>query len=95
MNVDPFTGYNVMKFNSSGVYLATIGSAGSDDGQFSDPQNTAIDASGNLYVTGAGNNRIEKFDTNGVCLRQFSSFGSGNGQFNDPVGLAFDLHGHV
>jgi tripartite motif-containing protein 71 len=94
-NVDPFTGYNVMKFNSSGVYLATIGSAGSGDGQFNYPQNIAIDASGNLYVADTGNNRIEKFDTNGVYLSQFGSFGSGNGQFNYPVGLAFDLHGSV
>lgn len=94
-NVDPFTGYCVVKFNSSGIYLATIGSTGSGNGQFNYPQNVAIDASGHIYVADTGNNRIEKFDTNGVYLSQFGSFGSGDGQFNYPVGLAFDPHGNV
>jgi DNA-binding beta-propeller fold protein YncE len=48
-NVNPSTGYNVVKFTSSGVYLATIGSSGSGNGQFIDPENIAINASG-IYV---------------------------------------------
>lgn len=84
-----------MKFNRSGVYLATIGSPGSGDGQFNDPQSMASDASGNLFVADPGNHRMEKFDTNGGYLSQFGSVGSLKRQFNDPVGLAVDLHGHV
>jgi tripartite motif-containing protein 71 len=94
-NVDPLTGYCVVKFSSSGVYLATIGSAGSGDGQFNYPGNVAIDASDNIYIADSGNDRIEKFDRNGAYLSQFGSFGSGDGQFNGPVGLAFDALGNV
>jgi sugar lactone lactonase YvrE len=94
-NVDPFTGYRVVKFNSSGVYLATFGNTGSGDGQFNYPQNLAIDASDNIYVADSNNNRIEKFDTNGTYLSQFGSYGSGDGQFIGPVGLAFDARGNI
>jgi hypothetical protein len=95
-NVYPFNGgFNVVKFNGSGVYMATIGSSGSGNGQFNDPQNVAIDASGNIYVADSGNNRIEKFGPNGKYLSQFGSFGSGDGQFSYPVGLAFDNGGNI
>jgi sugar lactone lactonase YvrE len=94
-NVYPQGGYNVVKFSSHGKYLATIGSAGSGDGQFNDPEGIAIDPSGNIYVADTGNNRIEEFDRNGVYAGQFGSFGSGDGQFNGPVGIAFDAKGNI
>jgi tripartite motif-containing protein 71 len=94
-NVDQTTGYSVVKFNSSGVYLSTFGSSGSGDGQFTYPQNLAIDSTGDIYVADTGNNRIEKFGPNGKYLSQFGSFGSGDGQFNNPVGLAFDPEGNI
>jgi tripartite motif-containing protein 71 len=94
-NIYQTTGYSVVKFNSNGVYLSTFGSSGSGDGQFTYPENLAIDSTGNIYVADTGNNRIEKFGPNGKYLSQFGSPGSGDGQFNMPVGLAFDPDGNV
>ena len=88
-------GFNVVKFNSRGKYLATIGSAGNGNGQFNDPEGIAIDSGGNIYVADSGNNRVEKFDKAGVYQSQFGSSGSGNGQFNFPVGIAFGTDGEI
>jgi len=88
-------GFNVVKFNSRGKYLATIGSAGNGDGQFNDPEGIAIDSAGNIYVVDSGNNRVEKFSKHGVYQSQFGSSGSGNGQFNFPVGIAFGAGGEI
>jgi tripartite motif-containing protein 71 len=95
-NVYPFTGgNNVVKFNARGKYLATIGSAGSGDGQFNDPEGIAVDPNGNIYVADSGNNRVEVFDRNGVYQSQFGTHGSGNGQFQYPSGIAFGAGGKV
>jgi len=95
-NVYPFSGgFNVVKFNGHGKYLATIGSAGNGDGQFNDPEGIAIDSDGNIYVADSGNNRVEKFNEDGVYQSQFGSAGSGDGQFNSPVGIAFSADGQI
>jgi len=88
-------GNNVVKFSSHGKYLATIGSAGSGDGQFNDPQGIAVDSSGDIYVADSGNNRVEKFNKDGVYQSQFGSQGSGNGQFKYPAGIAFGAGGAI
>lgn len=91
-NVDPFTGFNIIKFDGTGKYLATIGSTGAGDGQFSDLTSIemALDATGNLYVTDSGNARVERFDSKGNYVSQFGSLGIGDGQFNAPTGIAID-----
>ncbi len=95
-NVYPFQGgFNVVKFDSRGTYLATIGSAGSGNGQFNDPEGIAVDSSGNIFVADSGNNRVQKFNKNGVYQSQFGSGGSGNGQFQYPVGIAFGTGGEI
>jgi len=88
-------GFNVVKFNSRGKYLATIGSAGNGNGQFNDPQGVAVNSGGNIYVVDSGNDRVEKFNQDGVYQSQFGSDGSGNGQFNYPVGIAFGAGGTI
>ena len=95
-NVYPFQGgNNVVKFDSHGKYLATIGSAGSGNGQFSDPEGIAIDSNGDIYVADSGNDRVEKFSKDGVYQSQFGSKGTGNGQFNYPVGIALGAGGAI
>jgi tripartite motif-containing protein 71 len=95
-NVYPFQGgFNVVKFDSRGKYLATIGAAGSGNGQFNDPEGIALDSKGNIYVADSGNNRVEKFNKQGVYQSQFGSQGSGNGQFKYPVGIAFGTAGEI
>ena len=95
-NVYPFSGgYNVVKFDRHGKYLATIGSAGNGNGQFNDPEGIALDSDGNIYVADSGNNRVEKFNQDGAYQSQFGSAGSGNGQFNFPVGIAIGPDGKI
>ena len=74
---------------------AAWGSSGSSDGQFSLPVSIAVDSAGNVYVTDAGNNRIQKFTSAGAYVTQWGSEGSGNGQFESPWGIATDSAGNV
>ncbi len=59
----------------------------------------AVDASGNVYVTDARNNRIQMFTGNGAYLTQwgssFEAYGSGDGEFHGPFGVAVDASGSV
>jgi sugar lactone lactonase YvrE len=68
-----------------------------DDAGFSDPFGLAIDLSGNLFVTDAGeSNRVRKISPEGVVSTFTGSAegyadGSGlNAQFNTPSGIAID-----
>ena len=89
----------MIKFDSTGKYLATFGSWGSGIGQFNTPIPTSIgltfDAQGNIYVTDPGNNHVQKFDGQGNYLIQFGSEGTGNEQFENPTGIAVDGSGNI
>ncbi len=51
----------IHKFDSNGNFLYGIGSDGSSDGTMGLTEGIACDASGNLYISDTGNNRIQKF----------------------------------
>jgi serine/threonine protein kinase, bacterial len=90
--------------------LAGDGTAGYLDGltgalsQFSNPQDVAVDAAGNVYVADADNNRIRKIDQttgivstlagNGTAASTNGTTGSAS-SFNYPVGLALDASGNL
>jgi tripartite motif-containing protein 71 len=44
----------ILKFDSSGNYLSSIGSTGSQNSEFSTPEGIAFDAAGNMYVVDSG-----------------------------------------
>ena len=50
------------------VVTATWGTNGSGDGQLHYPEDIALDAAGNVYVTDGGNHRFEKFTSNGTFV---------------------------
>jgi sugar lactone lactonase YvrE len=78
----------IERFNASGV-----GSAFASGG-FYNPQGLAFGASGNLYVSSYGNNRIYKFDASGNGSLFAGSITSlTNSGVCFPVGLAFDESG--
>ena len=77
-------------------FVEAWGDSGTGDGQFHYPQGVTVDASGNVYVADAGNNRIQKFTSDGTYLTQWGSLGTGEGQFNEYVlGVAVDAGGNV
>jgi sugar lactone lactonase YvrE len=81
---------------STGAAVATLGSAGTGDGQFANPHGIAYSATtGNLYVVDAGNTRIQEITRTGTFVRKWGSSGTGNGQFTTPTGVAVDATGNV
>jgi len=58
--------YRIQQFDSSGAYLATIGSKGIDEGQFLYPVSFDLDAGGNIYVADPGTSRIQVFSAGGA-----------------------------
>ena len=74
-------------------YKARWGSYGTGPGQLAYPRAIASDATGALYVTNTGNDRIDVFDNTGGLLRSWGVSGRGKGQFNAPLGVAADANG--
>jgi tripartite motif-containing protein 71 len=94
---------------AAGVCFVTKwGAFGSGDGQFSGPENVAVDYLGRVYVADIGGHRIQMFQLSdpcpvgttqikpGVCfVIKWGTPGPGNGQFNYPGGIAVDSSGRV
>jgi len=55
----------------------------------------AVHSSGNVFVTDAGNRRIQKFHSSGKFLAKWGREGSAHGEFRGPVGIAADSSGNV
>jgi DNA-binding beta-propeller fold protein YncE len=71
-------------------FVAKWGSAGSGDGQFSNPE--GIDNyDTTLYVADRNNNRVQKFNLDGDFVSKFGTSGAGDGQLNDPAGIYCDV----
>ncbi len=84
----------VEKWSADGKQLATWGSNGTGDGQFtaeaesSGPRGITVDFQGNVYVTDPDNNRVQKFDSNSQFL--FSLTGNEDHDFVWPFSVAVD-----
>jgi len=52
----------VLKFDSNGKHLATLGTPGSEAGQLRDPVGIEVAANGDIYVADGWNSRIQTFD---------------------------------
>jgi streptogramin lyase len=87
----------VEKWSPDGKLLATWGSNGSGEDQFSaegqgsGPRGIAVDAEGNVYVTDPDNNRVQKFDADGTFL--LSLTGDGDHELLWPFSVGIDLAG--
>jgi YD repeat-containing protein len=65
---------------------------GSEPGQLDHPLSSAIDPSGNLWVTSSSSNLVQKYSPTGALLVSIGSFGTAPGQFSSPWGIAVDPH---
>ena len=84
----------IKKFDSTGNFLLSWGTYGTEHGQFKNP--TGIFASKKyVYVADTGNVRIQKFDKNGNFVYTWGSFGDVPGMFHTPVSLAADNSGDL
>lgn len=89
----------IVKFDGDGTHMTQWGEpadySGPYAGQFDMPCGIAVDADGNVYVTGINDNRVQKFDSDGVYLTGWGSAGSGDGQFASPHGVAVHPNGSI
>ena len=79
----------------SGAHLQTIGTRGTEKGQFNLPLQAATGPDGTLYVVDGGNFRVEAFDPGGHFLFTFGKVGRFPGQFARPKGIATDAEGNI
>lgn len=88
--------HQIVKYNSSFVPVANIGSFGTGPGQLWYPTNLAISPDGTrIYVTEYYGNRVSMFSPAGAFLGSFGSAGAGPGQFDHPWGIAVEGTGLV
>ena len=77
------------------TYVTSIGTFGSDNGQFNMVKRVATDEQGNIFASSQNDNRILKFSSSGVFLSAWGSEGTNAGQFDGPLGIAVDSGGNV
>jgi hypothetical protein len=59
---DGYGNSRVVKYDKNGRFIASVGSKGSEPGQFNLPHSLAVDSQGNVYVGDRSNRRIQVFD---------------------------------
>ena len=79
----------IMKYDSSGNFILSWGSQGSDPGQFAVPHDLAMDSTGRLFVGDRGNNRVQIFDQNGNFIVEWEQFGRPSGLFVDDNDMLY------
>jgi len=77
------------------IFRESIGGFGIGTGSFDGPVDAALDASGNVYVLDAGNNRVQVFDGFSNFVLAFGSYGSRPGEFMKPSAIAIDKGGFI
>lgn len=96
----------VYKLDSSGAYVATIGSNGSNADQYSFPASIDIDSQNNIYVADAGNGHIKMYSNTGTFIEDIGTSGDcggdgaggvddDNGELCFPYGVAIDENDNV
>ena len=88
---DPDTVARIVKFDSEGNFLASIGHWGAGPGEFKTPHALDIDSRGRLVVGARGNNRLQVLDLDGNFIEQFKQYSRPSGiyiQDDDTIFVA-------
>ncbi|MDX2249400.1 MAG: IPT/TIG domain-containing protein [Bacteroidia bacterium] len=92
----------VSTFAGKGTEAGDVDGSRTGSARFSNLEDLAIDAAGNVYVSDGGNHKIRKILTNGTVTTLSGNGVSGNisgigttAQFNNPVGIDIDANGNV
>ncbi|MBR8839599.1 MAG: scytonemin biosynthesis PEP-CTERM protein ScyF [Stigonema ocellatum SAG 48.90 = DSM 106950] len=94
--VTDFSADVIKVYGRDGELIKTIGSSGTEPGQFIGPAGLNISQrTGNIFVTDQYNNRIQVFDPEGNFLYTFGSQGQGQGQFEEPIGIELDENDNI
>ncbi|WP_414624283.1 scytonemin biosynthesis PEP-CTERM protein ScyF [Calothrix sp. CCY 0018] len=94
--IGDFSNDRILKFTEDGELLGSIGSAGTEPGQFQGPAGVRISpTTGNFFVTDQFNNRVQVLSPEGEALLVFGEQGIGDGQFNQPIGVEVDADENI
>ena len=88
---DPDTVARIVKFDSEGNFLTSIGHWGAGPGEFKTPHALDIDSRGRLVVGDRGNNRLQVLDLDGNFIEQFKQYSRPSGiyiQDDDTIFVA-------
>ena len=89
----------VQRFATAGqpayVWGSATGQKSAARGEFNFPQGIAFDAQGMMYVTDAGNHRVQVFAPSGQLQAVWGQRGDAPGQFYAPDGIAIDGAGNI
>lgn len=78
----------ILKYSTTGTYLAQIGSYGSGNGQLIQPQGVAVTSTGNIWVADAGHNSVQLFSSTGTVMGGYVGY-------NTPTSVAVDANDNV
>jgi DNA-binding beta-propeller fold protein YncE len=106
MWVSDFIGHTVRKFDKDGKELLVLGTHGmagewneaAGTELFNQPNETAIDSQGNIYVVQghvAGEPRVLKFTADGKFIKQWGERGAGPGQLAVAHGIQIDADDNI
>ncbi len=94
--VGDYTGDRILKFNSNGDIVGTIGgTTGSAPGQFQGPSGIGITSDGNIVVADQLNNRLQVLNPQGEPIKIIGEQGTGSGQFNQPIDVKVDSKDNI
>ena len=78
------------------LYIAAVGSRGTQPLQFQHPVYVAVHPNGKLFVTDHANKqRVQVLNHDLSFSHCFGRYGTQPGEFNDPYGISIDSHGMV